>query len=196
MPFFILVDIMKKAIYQFLFRLFKLKIINAPDLNSFQYVLIAAPHSSNYDFFIGLAVKNILSIRPHFLAKKELFFFPLSIFLKSLGGIAVDRANKHELVTDISNRFANDKHFSLALAPEGTRKAVPKFKTGFYQIAYQAKVQIAMVGLDYEKKEVSFAPPFYPSGNFQHDTLTIAAFYKNKKGKNRNVGSITLIEIQ
>ena len=182
---------MKKALYQFLFKLFNWKLVNAPDLNSFQYVLIAAPHSSNYDFFIGLAIKNILSIRPHFLAKKELFFFPLSILLKSIGGIAVDRANKHELVNDISNRFSNDKHFSLALAPEGTRKAVPKFKTGFYQIAYQAKVRIVMVGLDYEKKEVIFAPPFYPTGNFEHDALLMEAFYKDKKGKNRNVGSIT-----
>jgi 1-acyl-sn-glycerol-3-phosphate acyltransferase len=182
---------MKKAIYQFLFSIFKWKIINASELNSFQYVLIAAPHSSNWDFFVGLAVKNILRIHPHFFAKKELFFFPLNLILKSIGGIPVDRANKHELVNDISNRFANDKHFSLALAPEGTRKVVPKFKTGFYQIAFQAKVQIVMVGLDYEKKEVIFATPFYPTGKFEHDALLIEAFYKDKKGKNRNVGSIT-----
>ncbi len=181
---------MKKAIYQFLFRIFKWKIINAPELNSFQYVLIAAPHSSNWDFFVGLAVKNILKIHPHFFAKKELFFFPFNIFLKAIGGVPVDRANKHDLVSDISKQFEKDKTFSLALAPEGTRKAVPKFKTGFYQIAYQAKVQIVMVGLDYEKKEVCFASPFYPTGNFEQDAVLIEAFYKDKKGKNRNVGSI------
>jgi 1-acyl-sn-glycerol-3-phosphate acyltransferase len=181
---------MKRAIYQFLFKLFNWKIINAPDLNSFQYVLIAAPHSSNWDFFVGLAVKNILGIRPHFFAKKELFFFPFNLFLKSIGGIPVDRANKHDLVNDISQHFVNDKKFSLALAPEGTRKAVPKFKTGFYQIAVQAQVSIVMVGLDYKKKEVTFAPPFHPTGDLTKDSVVISEFYKNKAGKNRNVGSV------
>lgn len=181
---------MKRAFYQFLFKLFNWKIINAPDLISFQYVLIAAPHSSNWDFFVGLAVKNILKIHPHFFAKKELFFFPFNLFLKAIGGVPVDRANKHDLVSDISKRFETDKSFSLALAPEGTRKAVPKFKTGFYQIACQAKVAIIMVGLDYKKKEVIFAPPFYPTGDLTKDSLVIAEFYKDKTGKHRNVGAI------
>jgi len=181
---------MKKALYQFLFKLFNWKIINAPNLHSFQYVLIAAPHSSNWDFFVGLAVKNILGIRPHFFAKKELFFFPFNLFLKSIGGIPVDRSNKHDLVTEISQKFKADKYFSLALAPEGTRKAVPKFKTGFYQIATQANVPIVMVGLDYQNREVSFSSPLHSSGDFQKDSLIIAEFYKDKIGKHRNVGSI------
>ncbi len=181
---------MKKAIYQFLFKLFKWRIVDAPPLNSFQYVLIAAPHSSNWDFFVGLAVKNILGIHPHFFAKKELFFFPFNLFLKSIGGIPVDRSNKHDLVTEISQKFKADKNFSLALAPEGTRKAVPKFKTGFYQIACQAKVAIVMVGLDYKRKEVTFAPPFHPTGDLTKDSLIMADFFKDKTGKHRNVGSI------
>ena len=181
---------MKKTIYQFLFRLFKWKIINAPALTTFQYVMIAAPHSSNWDFFVGLAVKNILKIHPHFFAKKELFFFPFNLLLNSIGGIPVDRANKHDLVSDISKQFANDKTFSLALAPEGTRKAVPKFKTGFYQIACQAKVAIVMVGLDYKRKEVTFAPPFHPTGDLTKDSLIMTDFFRDKTGKHRNVGAI------
>lgn len=181
---------MKKLLYTFLFRLAGWKIKNAPDLNTIQYVLIAAPHSSNWDFFIGLAVKNILQIKPKFLAKKELFFFPFNLFLSAIGGIAVDRSNKHDLVNDISSRFHQNNKFSLALAPEGTRKAVAKFKTGFYQIATKANVAIVMVGLDYSKKEVTFAPPFYPTGDLTKDSLVIAEFYKDKTGKHRNVGAI------
>jgi 1-acyl-sn-glycerol-3-phosphate acyltransferase len=181
---------MKKALYQFLFKLFNWKLVNAPDLNSFQYVLIAAPHSSNWDFFVGLAIKNILGIKPHFFAKKELFFFPFNIFLKSIGGIPVDRSNKHDLVAEICQKFKDDKKFSLALAPEGTRKAVPKFKTGFYQIATQANVPIVMVGLNYQKKEATFSSPLQSTGDFQKDSLVIADFYKDKIGKNRNVGPI------
>ncbi|MFM7015580.1 MAG: 1-acyl-sn-glycerol-3-phosphate acyltransferase [Bacteroidota bacterium] len=181
---------MKRKIYQFLFKFFGWKISNAPDLNRFQYVLIAAPHSSNWDFFIGLAVKNILEIHPRFFAKKELFFFPFNIFLKAIGGIPVDRRSKHDLVSEVSQQFTHNPTFSLALAPEGTRKAVPKFKTGFYQIAVQAKVPIIMVGLDYQKKVVSFADPLYPTGDLNEDSKIMAEFYKDKIGKYRNVGSI------
>ena len=116
-------------------------------------VLISAPHTHWLDLFLGLFVKGAIGFKSNFLAKKELFVFPTSLFLKYYGGIPVNRSSKNNFVQYIANLFDKKKEFRISLSPEGTRANVKKFKTGFYYIAKTAKVPIIMITMDYKKKK-------------------------------------------
>ena len=104
------------------------------------------------DFYLGLLIRGAINFKSNYLAKKELFKFPLSIFLKITGGIPVDRNSKNNTVDYISNLFSINDEFRLSIAPEGTRKRVDKFKSGFYYIAIKAEVPIILMSMDYKNK--------------------------------------------
>ncbi len=146
-------------------------------------ILIAAPHTHWIDLFLGILIRGSVGFKSNFIAKKELFFFPISIFLKLIGGIPVNRSKKNNTVNEIANIFNQKKEFMLSLAPEGTRKKVSKFKTGFYYIAKEASIPIIMITMDYSNKQSIISDPFYPTENFKEDLSFIESFFDGVEGK-------------
>lgn len=150
-----------------------------------QYVLIVAPHTSNWDLIIGLLARFAVNTRIHFLVKKEIFVFPLNLLMRALGGIPIDRSISKHRVERIVERFHNNDHFILGLAPEGTRSPVKRWKFGFYHIAQEAQIPIVMVGMDYTSKEVRVAPPLKPGDDLKEDYEVMLDFFKTIRGKYR-----------
>ncbi len=146
-------------------------------------VIIAVPHTSWHDFYIGVLVRAVLGIKVNFIGKKELFIFPFGYFFKALGGRPIDRKNNQNKVEAITKLFTANEIFRIALAPEGTRKKVEKWRTGFYYIAKAAKVPIVMFTLDFENKKNTFSKPFYPTNDIESDFKTLQAFFSDVKGK-------------
>lgn len=148
-----------------------------------KFVMIVAPHTSNWDLFVGLMGKFAIGGRFNFLAKRQVFFFPLGLFLKSLGGIPVDRSKSHALVDQVVDIFKTRDEFVLAITPEGTRSPVKRWKTGFYHIAQKANIPIAMVAFDYKNKEIILRKAFWPTGDIDKDFKEIQGFYRGIHGK-------------
>jgi 1-acyl-sn-glycerol-3-phosphate acyltransferase len=145
-------------------------------------VIIVAPHTHWLDFFIAIPVRRILNLEINFIGKKELFFFPLNYILKYLGGFPVNRNSNSKTVDIIALKFSKKDLFRLALSPEGTRKKVNKWKTGFYYIAKKANVPIVSVSMDAKKKEVVFSKPFYPTNDINKDFELLKKFYEGIVG--------------
>lgn len=148
-----------------------------------KYVIIGAPHTSNWDLIIGLLGRHAKGIKMKFLAKHQLFVFPFNLIFKALGGIPVNRAKHNNLVDYVCEMYKTHDKFILGLAPEGTRSPSPKWKLGFYHIALKANVPIVMLGLDYRKKALVLTPPYYATGNMKDDLEKILAFYRTISGK-------------
>ena len=147
-----------------------------------KYVLIVAPHTSNWDFLVGVAVAFAVELRASWLGKHSLFKAPFSSFLRWLGGIPVNRSASHGMVGDCVRAFEAAPTLMLALAPEGTRKGVSQWKTGFYRIAVAAGVPILPVGFDYREHEVRLMPLFHPSGDLERDLPLIQALFEQVHG--------------
>lgn len=146
-------------------------------------VIIVAPHTSWYDFLIGLLVRKILDLQINFLGKKELFNPPFGWYFRWVGGTALDRTPNQNKVKSIAEIFKSREIFRLALSPEGTRKKTTSWKTGFYFIAREANVPVIMVAFDYGEKTVKISEPFCTTGDTTHDLNEIAQFYKGVKAK-------------
>lgn len=175
---------MKRRVWWLYLKLRGWKPINTFPAEIQSCVLAVAPHTSNEDFFLGLAYRRIFKIdHAKFLGKAELFRPPFGFIFKWLGGTPVYRDSKHNMVEQVVAKFKADSNFMLALSPEGTRKKVDKLKTGFYYIAKQANVPIVMVGLDYANKQLVCSAPFYTTKNEEDDFQQIILFFKNIKGK-------------
>ena len=157
-------------------------------------IVIMAPHTSSWDFVVGLAVRSKLKLYHFkFLGKDSLFKSPFGFFFRKMGGFPVDRSNKNNMVDQVVALFNNHEHFILALSPEGTRKKVDRLKTGFYHIAKKANVPIIMTGFDFGKKKISFSEPFYTTDNMENDINYILQFYSTIEGKNPQQGLNHLI---
>lgn len=176
-----------KAIAKFIFWLFGWKTAGeAPAYK--KYVAILAPHTSGWDLIFGLCARYLFDLDIKLMAKEEIFRFPVGPILRAMGGVPVDRSSKHNLVDQAVSMFNERENFILAIAPEGTRKYAPKWKTGFYYIALKAGVPIVLTYLDFEKKIVGIGPAFYPTGNVDNDIEAIMAFYRPIKGKHPENG--------
>lgn len=147
--------------------------------NLAKMVLIVAPHSSNRDFFVGVAVMFALGFEAHFVAKRELFWWPLGSIMRWLGGIPVDRSSPQGLVAQLHETLRRHDRFILALTPEGTRRRVAEWKTGFYRIAYEAGLPIAPAYFDNIGREVGFFPVVRPSGDASGEIAALRARYAN-----------------
>ena len=147
-----------------------------------KYVLIGAPHTSNWDFPLMLLVVLELRLQLFWMGKNTLFPFPFSGLMKWLGGIPINRAKSHNVVQQIVGQFKNHDNFVVLVPPEGTRSKVSEWKTGFYHIAKNAGVPILTGYVDAEKKEAGFADFFYPTGDLEADMKEIRGFYAEKKG--------------
>ena len=146
-------------------------------------VIIAVPHTSWHDFYIGILLRAVVDIKTNFIGKKSLFVFPIGWFLRKLGGSPVNRKLKENKVEAIVKLFQDNEEYRIALAPEGTRRKVSTWRTGFYFIAKQANVPIIMFTLDYENKQNKVSQPFYPTDNQAADFEYMHRFFKGVKGK-------------
>ena len=165
------------------YKLMKWQIKGNFNPNQKKAVIIVVPHTSWHDFYIGVFTRRILAISINFIAKKELFVFPFGYYFKWMGGAPLDRKKGQNSVDAIVKVFEAHDEFRLALAPEGTRKKVDSWKTGFYYIALQAKVPIIPVAFDYKTKTVTIGNSFMPSSNIEEDTRFLREFFKGVEGK-------------
>jgi 1-acyl-sn-glycerol-3-phosphate acyltransferase len=160
-----------------------------------RYVIIGAPHTSNWDFGLMLLLMAAEQLPIRFMAKDSLFRGPLGPVMRSLGGIPVNRRERTNLVDQIVAKFDEFDDLIVGIAPEGTRSKVSHWKTGFYYIALKAKVPIAMAYLDYGNKIIGVGSSFMPSGDLNADFEIIREFYAGVVGKNpKKQGTIVLAE--
>lgn len=146
--------------------------------NEPKFVIIVVPHTSNWDFTLGVAALFALRFRVSFLGKHTLFKWPLGPFMRWLGGIAVERSVSRDRVQETIGAFNASEKLILAVAPEGTRKRVAQWKTGFYHVARGAGVPIVPVAFDYGRKTVRIGPPFRPTGDREADFAELKEFYR------------------
>lgn len=149
-------------------------------------VMIAAPHTSNWDLPMTLAIVFAFRIKVYFLAKHTLFIPPFGLFLRWLGGIPVNRSKSNNLVAQAVDLFSTNDNLILLVPPEGTRSQVRYWKSGFYHIACGARVPIALGFIDFKRKVAGLGGLFIPNGNFDRDLVRIQAFYTGISGKNRS----------
>ncbi len=174
---------MKKAIFGFIYHkvLGWKAVVNVPDYD--KYIICAAPHTTNWDLFIGKLFYGAIGRDTGFMMKKDWFFWPLGPIFRWMGGIAVDRSKKTSLVDQMVQIAKESKIFHLAITPEGTRKANPKWKKGFYYIAQGADIPILLVGIDYSKKTITIGKEMRASGDIDKDMQEIKNYFKGFKGK-------------
>lgn len=165
------------------FKLLGWKMIGKFPSNLDKFVIIVVPHTSWWDFLLGLLVRKVLNEEINYIGKKSLFDSPFGWFFRWTGGAPIDRSKNNDTVSAIVKIFESRQRFRLALSPEGTRKKVEKWKTGFYHIAKQAKVPIVMVAFDYGKKEVKFSKPQIPTQNQAADLEKYSSFFRGVHGK-------------
>ena len=174
---------MKKAIFGFIY--YKVlgwkAVVNVPDYD--KYIICAAPHTTNWDLFIGKLFYGAIGRDTGFMMKKDWFFWPLGPIFRWMGGIAVNRDKNTSLVDQMIAIANESKTFHLAITPEGTRKANPNWKKGFYHIALKAGVPIVVIGIDYEKKLIICEKELMPSGDLEKDLREIKLYLKDFKGK-------------
>lgn len=150
-------------------------------------VLIAAPHSSWWDGVYGLAFKIALGADVAFMAKQELFAWPLGWVLRRLGGIPIERHAAHGVVMQMHELFRAREKLWIGIAPEGTRKHVAHWKNGFWHIARDSGVPIIPVYFDYPRSVIGIGPLFHPTSDLDADLAALRAFYAPFHGKHRGV---------
>jgi len=148
-----------------------------------KFILIGAPHTSNWDFPIGMAAIYIFRVKISWIGKHTLFKWPYGWFMKWLGGSPVNRENPKGIVQQYAQKLIDADKLVLVLAPAGSRRKKEYWKSGFYRIAVKAKVPIICGYIDYSTKLAGIGPRIFPSGNIKKDMTIIREFYKDKKGK-------------
>ena len=153
-------------------------------------IIIAAPHTTNWDFVYLLGAAFQLGLSVKWLGKKSLFSFPFSWFMKRLGGVAVDRGKSSGMVDQVSEAILRVSKISLVVPPSGTRGRTDYWKSGFYHIAKSANVPLICGYLDYEKKIAGLGPCFFVSNSVKDDMNKLRDFYKDKVGKYPELTSV------
>ena len=146
-------------------------------------VIIAVPHTTNWDFPNVLGVTHELGIDVHYMAKDSLFRWPIGNFMRDMGGVEVHRTSRRNVVQQMVDEFAGRDEFMLVIAPEGTRSAVNRWRTGFYQIALQAQVPLVCGMMDYSTKTGGLGPAIMPTGDYRADMRKIVEFYRQGRPK-------------
>lgn len=148
-----------------------------------KYVLIAAPHTSNWDLFYMLLVAFDLNAKMYWMGKDAIFIKPFAGIMKWLGGIPIDRSRSNNLVDQAIEQFNKSEQLLMTVPPSGTRSRVAYWKTGFYHIAHGAGVPIVLGFLDYRRKAGGIGPAITPSGDYLKDMEVITTFYSGITGK-------------
>lgn len=149
-----------------------------------KYVIIVAPHTSNWDFPVGVAALFALDLEAHWFGKDSLFRAPMGSMLRLLGGRPVHRETPEGVVAEMAAMLRAEPQFILALAPEGTRKRVDQWRSGFYRIAEAAGVPIVPVWFDWSRREIGIGAPVQPSGDLACDLSALQALYRPEMARN------------
>ena len=152
-----------------------------PDVQ--KYVLIAAPHTSNWDLFFMITVALRMRVKIYWMGKESIFKFPFKGLMMWMGGIPVDRSKSQDMVKAITEIFDANSELTITVPPEGTRSQTVYWKTGFYHMANQSKVPICLGFLDYAKREGGLGPLVHPTGDIEKDMIQIKEFYSSITGK-------------
>lgn len=152
--------------------------------DSKKYIIVAAPHTSNWDFPLGILASKALNLHACWIGKHTIFRWPFGWFFRAIGGTPVDRTQKTDLIKQIADLFSHTEELAMALAPEGTRSKTDHWKTGFWHIAKAANVPIVLAYLDFGQKQVGLGGSFYPGDSIEKDFERIREFYKDRRGKN------------
>lgn len=175
---------LKQSIARFLLhKVWGFRVQTACDLEAIPKKLyVVYPHTSNWDFPMGIIVSRAMPIRVNYVAKDSLFRWPFGYFFKWLGGIPVDRSKKTNFVDQMIKLYETLPVLAFSIAPEGTRQKVRKFKSGFYHIAHGAKVPIVLVKFDFGNKVIDYGEPFYTSGDYKADLIKIVNHFRGTQG--------------
>lgn len=180
-----------RILSQIILKLWGWKIEGADEIRDIPKKIIAViPHTSNWDFLLGLLVRHAAEVKTYYLGKDSLFRFPYGVLFRWLGGYPVDRSQHKNQVDAIVSLFEQHERFAVTIAPEGTRKKVDRLKTGFYFIAIKAGIPIILTRFDAGKKLVSFSPPFWPTGNIEDDMKVVEDHFLGVQGINPELGYI------
>ena len=190
----LLSQLVRKALVTF-YRLRGWKAVGTPPPDG-RCIIIAAPHTSNWDFINFIGLTEDLGLRPHFMAKDSLFRWPIGRFMRDMGGVAVVRSSSHNVVDAMVAEFARRGRFMLTIAPEGTRGKVGQWRTGFYHIALKANVPMVVGLMDYGTKTGGLGPAIWPSGDYAADMRKIFEVYRTVTPKHPARGLASLSEIQ
>lgn len=148
-----------------------------------KYIIALAPHTSNFDFILGLLYSRAMGFRSDFLMKKEWFFWPLGILMRKLGGIPVYRSRKMSMTDHLAETARQRDTFHLCITPEGTRSRTEEWKKGFYYIALKAGLPILLYGVDYPSKTIRCTKSILPDGDFDRQMTEIKTYFKDFSGR-------------
>lgn len=160
------------------------KIVGDPGNHLRKRLFVVIPHTSNWDFPLGLLLRSACNIQVEFVGKDSLFKPPFGWIFKRLGGHPVDRSKRNNFVEAVVDIFNSKDRLAIAMAPEGTRSRVDKLKTGFYHIARLAEIPMILTKFDFGNKELVFSPPVYTTEDQDKDFQLIYDFFKGVQGKN------------
>ncbi|MGB7392908.1 MAG: 1-acyl-sn-glycerol-3-phosphate acyltransferase [Pricia sp.] len=173
-----------KALARFLyFRILGWKLVGEFPSHLDKFVIIVVPHTSWVDFFLGLLIRQVWQEPINFVGKKSLFDSPFGWFFRWMGGAPIDRSKSSDTVLATAKIFERREKFRLTIAPEGTRKKVDRWKTGFYFIAKAAKVPIVLIAFDYGKKQIKVSEPKHPTDDRAADFADYESFFQGVVGK-------------
>ena len=153
-----------------------------------KFIIIAAHHTSNWDFPVGVATKMILRLNAKFFAKHSLFVGPLGILMRSLGGVPIERSRSGNRVQEAIDEIKRSDNFVLVIAPEGTRSKVARWKTGFYHIAVGAEVPVVPIGFDFTHRKVVIGQPMDMTGDIKTDFQKMHQFFVPYEGRYPELG--------
>ena len=174
---------LKNLIYKTVLRAGNWQVVNGLNKPVKKAILVAAPHTSNWDFVYAIPTLHALGVKnQRYLIKKELFIWPLSWLFKVTGGIPVDRSKKNDLTSTLKKLLDENESLFLLFPPEGTRSRVERWKTGFYYTAIDTGLPIILAFIDGENRRIGFGDIIYPSGDFNQDFERIESFYEDIKG--------------
>lgn len=151
-------------------------------------ILVVVPHTSNWDFPLGILVRSAVRANIQFIGKDSLFKPPHGFIFRWLGGVPVDRSKSNNFVDNMIRTYNSHEKLTTVIAPEGTRKKVDRLRTGFYHIAVGAGIPMILTQFDFEHKVVRFREPFYPTGDKEADFKVIYDYFRGIKGKHPELG--------
>ncbi len=154
-----------------------------------KYLIVVAPHTSNWDFLVGMLVRSYMDgFNPKYFAKKELFVWPIGFIFRALGGFPVERSKNTNFVESLVNVYNAEEKFATTITPEGMRKYNGKWKTGFYHVAKNANIPIVKIVFDYGSMQVIFSEPYRVTKGVDETIAEFKKYYSQYTGKNPEDG--------
>jgi 1-acyl-sn-glycerol-3-phosphate acyltransferase len=176
------------SIYRLFFKLRGWKVVGEIPKDLKKFVMVVAPHTSNWDFMVGLGARSVMGVDTKFAGKKELFKFPYGWIFRALGGYPVDRSKNNKFVDAVCDIYDSKEKFSICLTPEGTRSYAPVWKTGFWHIANKLNIPIVMIAMNYQTKRVVIEPPLFTSGDLEKDIAKMQDYFRKVPGYHPELG--------